>query len=108
MKKIYRKMLTKVKNQSKLYSSLAKAASLQPLTRTTTLANGLTVATESNPDIISSTINVFVNAGSRYENANNNGASHFLEHLNFKVNCFFYIGAFKTNIIIIGYKIKIP
>jgi hypothetical protein len=28
---------------------------------------------------------VFIDAGSRYENAQNNGTAHFLEHMAFKV-----------------------
>ena len=36
------------------------------------------------PDANSTTVQVFVNAGSVYENAQNNGISHFLEHMFFK------------------------
>ncbi|KAG0349742.1 hypothetical protein BGZ54_004226, partial [Gamsiella multidivaricata] len=54
-------------------------------TRITALKNGLTVATESNPSAQTATVGVFIDAGSRAENAKNNGAAHFLEHMAFKV-----------------------
>ncbi|KAG0375545.1 hypothetical protein BGX24_008954 [Mortierella sp. AD032] len=53
-------------------------------TRITSLKNGLTVATESNPSAQTATVGVFIDAGSRAENAKNNGAAHFLEHMAFK------------------------
>jgi hypothetical protein len=31
------------------------------------------------------TVGVYIDAGSRYETEANNGAAHFLEHMNFKV-----------------------
>jgi len=31
------------------------------------------------------TVGVFIDAGSRYETAENNGTAHFLEHMTFKV-----------------------
>ena len=33
------------------------------------------------------TVGVYIDAGSRYETAQNNGTAHFLEHMNFKVSC---------------------
>jgi predicted Zn-dependent peptidase len=45
----------------------------------------LTVATEANPSAQTATVGVFIDAGSRAENAKNNGAAHFLEHMAFKV-----------------------
>ncbi|KAF9433387.1 hypothetical protein BGZ76_009532 [Entomortierella beljakovae] len=53
-------------------------------TRITSLKNGLTIATESNPSAQTATVGVFIDAGSRAENAKNNGAAHFLEHMAFK------------------------
>ncbi|KAF9899655.1 hypothetical protein BX616_002904, partial [Lobosporangium transversale] len=53
-------------------------------TRITSLKNGLTVATESNPSAQTATVGVFIDAGSRAETAANNGAAHFLEHMAFK------------------------
>ncbi|GAB5590367.1 Mitochondrial-processing peptidase subunit beta [Umbelopsis nana] len=53
-------------------------------TRTTTLSNGLTVATEENPTSQTATVGVWIDAGSRAETAEPNGTAHFLEHLAFK------------------------
>ena len=50
----------------------------------TRLANGLTVATASQPDAESAGIGFWVRAGGRDENARTAGASHFIEHLLFK------------------------
>lgn len=55
-----------------------------PVTRTSILPNGLTVASERIPEMSSATVGIFVDAGSRAENAQNNGTAHFLEHLAFK------------------------
>ncbi|CAR26889.1 hypothetical protein ZYGR_0I01610 [Zygosaccharomyces rouxii] len=55
-----------------------------PITRTSVLPNGLTVASERLPNVSSATVGIFVDAGSRAENARNNGTAHFLEHLAFK------------------------
>ncbi|KAF9344381.1 hypothetical protein BGX26_004444 [Mortierella sp. AD094] len=71
---------------------LATAATQISGTRITSLKNGLTVATESNPSAQTATVGVFIDAGSRAENAKNNGAAHFLEHMAFKVNRRIYIG----------------
>jgi hypothetical protein len=38
------------------------------------------------------TVGVFIDAGSRAENAKNNGAAHFLEHMAFKVKILFHTG----------------
>lgn len=54
-----------------------------PVTKITTLENGLRVATETTNKPISS-IGVFVNAGSAYENDSNNGTSNFIQHLSLK------------------------
>lgn len=63
--------------------SLATASVLSPI-QTTTLANGLTVATQSIPSVSTANVAVYVDTGSRAENATNNGIAHFLEHLLFK------------------------
>uniref|UniRef100_A0A060T853 mitochondrial processing peptidase n=1 Tax=Blastobotrys adeninivorans TaxID=409370 RepID=A0A060T853_BLAAD len=55
-----------------------------PKTQTTTLSNGLTVATESSPLAQTATVAVWIDAGSRAEHKYNNGTAHFLEHLAFK------------------------
>lgn len=56
-----------------------------PVCQTSVLSNGLMVATEQSPwNNLSTSVGVFVDAGSRYENDENNGTAHFLEHLAFK------------------------
>lgn len=61
-----------------------RLASTIPKTKISTLSNGMTVATEFIPNTSSATVGVFVDAGSRAENIQNNGTAHFLEHLAFK------------------------
>ncbi|MBI4097115.1 MAG: insulinase family protein [Candidatus Levybacteria bacterium] len=46
--------------------------------------NGLRVITVPMPSLESATVLVMVGAGSRYEDPNNTGISHFLEHMAFK------------------------
>jgi predicted Zn-dependent peptidase len=48
------------------------------------LANGLDIIAEENPDSHSFAAGLFVKTGSRDEDANVNGVSHFLEHMMFK------------------------
>ncbi|KAJ3388444.1 mitochondrial processing peptidase beta subunit [Lobulomyces angularis] len=55
-----------------------------PQTRITRLANGFTIATESNPNLQTATVGVWIDAGSRFENKQNNGTAHFVEHMIFK------------------------
>lgn len=50
----------------------------------TVLPNGLRVLTIPMPSFESATVMVVVGAGSRYETKENNGISHFLEHMAFK------------------------
>jgi predicted Zn-dependent peptidase len=50
----------------------------------TTLNNGLRIITVPMTDNPSVTVLVMVEAGSKYEDKNNNGLSHFLEHMVFK------------------------
>ncbi|SPO31648.1 probable MAS1 - mitochondrial processing peptidase beta chain precursor [Ustilago trichophora] len=64
--------------------NLATAVSRHPITQTTTLSNGLTVATESNPSAQTATVGVWIDAGSRAETDRTNGTAHFLEHMAFK------------------------
>jgi processing peptidase subunit beta len=54
-----------------------------PPTDVSTLANGMTVASEQSA-AETATIGVFIDAGSRYETDESNGAAHFLEHMAFK------------------------
>ena len=51
----------------------------------TQLNNGVRVATEDNGSP-TATVGVYLDMGTRYETAANNGASHFLEHMVFKVS----------------------
>jgi predicted Zn-dependent peptidase len=53
---------------------------------TDTLPNGLTVVTVEMPHIHTMEVSMFVRAGLRYENLQNNGISHFLEHMMFRGN----------------------
>lgn len=50
----------------------------------TVLPNGLRILSSSMPHTRSVSIGIFVGAGSRYENDEHAGASHFLEHMLFK------------------------
>ena len=50
----------------------------------TTLQNGLRIAADTMKDVETVSVGVFVNTGSRYENYEINGISHFLEHMAFK------------------------
>ena len=52
--------------------------------RTTTLDNGLVVATDTMPQVETATIGLWTRVGARFENMANNGAAHFLEHMVFK------------------------
>ncbi|KAL9253940.1 putative mitochondrial-processing peptidase subunit beta, mitochondrial [Drosera capensis] len=55
-----------------------------PETKTTTLPNGLRVATESDLAARTATVGVWIDAGSRFESDETNGTAHFLEHMIFK------------------------
>lgn len=68
-----------------LVRPFASAAKQGAATRTTTLSNGFTVATEENPASQTATVGVWIDAGSRAEHKQNNGSAHFLEHMAFKV-----------------------
>jgi predicted Zn-dependent peptidase len=48
------------------------------------LSNGIRVLTETMPQVLSATIGIWVENGSRYEETDENGVSHFIEHLLFK------------------------
>ena len=57
-------------------------------TRVTTLSNGLRVATQK-LDLPTATVGMWIDTGSRFESALNNGAAHFLEHMTFKVKRYY-------------------
>jgi predicted Zn-dependent peptidase len=48
------------------------------------LTNGIRIVTEEIPYVNSVSIGIWVKVGSRYENVENNGISHFIEHMLFK------------------------
>jgi predicted Zn-dependent peptidase len=54
------------------------------LYRKTNLENGTVIVTESVPDVRSVTLGFWIGVGSRNETADENGISHFIEHLLFK------------------------
>jgi processing peptidase subunit beta len=61
------------------------ANSLIRPTQTTTLGNGLSIATEYSPYLQTATVGIWIDAGSRAETDSTSGTAHFLEHLAFKV-----------------------
>lgn len=76
-------------NQARALSTAAEAKPIadyllnMPKTDITTLSNGVRVATEEGYGE-TATVGVWIDAGSRYETAENNGVAHFLEHMAFK------------------------
>jgi predicted Zn-dependent peptidase len=54
------------------------------MVRKSVLSNGIRILTEDMPSMVSSTIGIWVENGSRYEVPRDNGLSHFIEHLLFK------------------------
>ncbi len=48
------------------------------------LASGVRVLSEPMPQVVSATLGIWVENGSRYEQPQDNGVSHFIEHLLFK------------------------
>jgi predicted Zn-dependent peptidase len=48
------------------------------------LPNGVTVATDTMPDVKTASLGIWVAAGERYEDENEHGISHLLEHMAFK------------------------
>ena len=48
------------------------------------MENGIRLITVPMPSLESATVLVMVGTGSRYENRENSGISHFLEHMSFK------------------------
>lgn len=53
-------------------------------TRITKLDNGITVVTDLMPRLQTASLGIWVGAGARYEEENENGISHLLEHMAFK------------------------
>lgn len=67
--------------------SQAFLAAQYPPVQITTLQNNIRVATESTPGHFSS-VGLYVDAGSRYEDPSTSGVSHFLDRMAFKVSVF--------------------
>ncbi|KAK5121117.1 hypothetical protein LTR85_005601 [Meristemomyces frigidus] len=76
--------ISAVKPKPGLTRSLATPVSHGSTTESTTLSNGFTIATEHSPYAQTSTVGVWIDAGSRAETDRTNGTAHFLEHLAFK------------------------
>jgi len=55
-----------------------------PETKVTRLSNGMRVASEDS-GIPTTTVGLWIDAGSRFETDKSNGVAHFLEHMAFKV-----------------------
>ncbi|KAL1489442.1 hypothetical protein ABEB36_014336 [Hypothenemus hampei] len=76
--------VSKVLRSASTATAEAKQVSLNvPPTKVTTLNNGIRVATEDWGSQ-TATVGIWIDAGSRYENAKNNGVAHFMEHMAFK------------------------
>jgi predicted Zn-dependent peptidase len=70
--------------QSAIQSTARQASAIERDIRTTTLSNGIKVITEAMPHVRSVSVGVWIASGSRRENAEENGVSHFIEHMLFK------------------------
>lgn len=55
-----------------------------PETKVTSLENGFKVASQYS-DSAASTVGIWIDAGSRYENPSTNGVANFLEHMVYRV-----------------------
>ena len=86
-----RRSTSLLRPQFKLRSRIVRRALATPAdsiirpTQTTTLSNGLSVATEYSPYLQTATVGIWIDAGSRAETDATSGTAHFLEHLAFKV-----------------------
>jgi predicted Zn-dependent peptidase len=63
---------------------LKNASGADEAVRKTVLENGLTVITEAMPAVRSVSVGIWLRTGSRAENEDDNGITHFLEHMVFK------------------------
>jgi predicted Zn-dependent peptidase len=62
----------------------AGRAALDPAVQTTILDNGLTVTTVDLPHLHTAVCALFIKVGARFESAEDNGLSHFVEHMLFR------------------------
>jgi len=79
---VMRRATTLVRRSQRQFSQ-----AVQPPLQITTLPNKIRVATESTPGHFSS-VGLYVDAGSRYEDSSTSGVSHFLDRMAFKVCSF--------------------
>ncbi|CAF1033466.1 unnamed protein product [Adineta steineri] len=79
----FRNITTSLKTNPSSSSSYQETLLNVPETRVTTIKNGLRIASEDY-GLPTCTVGVWIDAGSRFENAENNGTAHFLEHMAFK------------------------
>merc|ERR1719361_1729848 len=85
MMKVNSKKICGVLRNTRKFTATAADMLYYPLTKVTSLNNGIRIATERSPcNDLSTTVGVYIDTGSRYENKENNGVAHFLEHLAFK------------------------
>jgi predicted Zn-dependent peptidase len=66
------------------HAAAPEGAAANTRVRKTTLPNGVRILSEEIPGMMSAAIGLWVESGSRFESASQNGLSHFLEHLFFK------------------------
>lgn len=66
------------------HAAASADAAAHPRIEKATLANGIRIVSEEIPGMVSIALGLWVESGSRYEPASQNGLSHFLEHLFFK------------------------
>ena len=77
-------VFTKFGNPAPVAHSFLPALGYVPEVKVTTLENGLRVATSATASAETAAVGVWIDAGSRFELASDNGAAHFLEHMAFK------------------------
>ena len=64
--------------------SIRVASRLDPDVETTTLDNGLAVTTVALPHLHTAVCALFIKVGARFEQSEDNGLSHFTEHMLFR------------------------
>lgn len=68
----------------------------QPVTKVSTLDNGMRIATEDS-GAPTATVGLWIDSGSRFEDDKNNGVAHFMEHMAFKVSLLTYMSFIEIN-----------
>src|SRR5580700_10677033 len=80
MKQVY----TLLSKQITAHNSVSPASTSERDILTTTLPNGIKVITEAMSHVRSVSVGIWISSGSRRESAEQNGISHFIEHMLFK------------------------